>query len=624
MDDKETDNHVKVKGIIIDNTTEYAERWESYMQTYQNDKVTCSIISNGIHFSDEVETRVDGEKVLLQEAELSYDIEKLGDINDILDLLIGNEIEFEGRLVLRNDTVELIGPVAWKGGQKYTYHPNGPYCFIIESYTLNAEKTKEINAQKEIIAKNKGIYRYYKYYDIDGNGTKELLFKNDNIDLFINEIFAFDGSKMVNLFSNANSLALYQNGIIAVFSGDADYYVIDYNGYSLVRASERFGSSEEVGRLTSMDYELIIDDWKNVSDNSTTMSQPELKTVQVTDIFSDSIWDDFSKKALCYHIPQILLDGEPLESENARIYNCLYDVLKREVYDTKRGTKYNPELADMAYSWGQKDEAVSVIVETNQLNYAWTEYYVYNISAVTGEELSAYELLRIYDISEEEFYTQVKSALNAYWDVRRQDVISFVGEDEFHSLVERTVADESIKKAIPYVGTDGELCMVAAIFSPAGADYYLHLLKMSGKEIEGGVSSCPVNHVFENLETEAESTAPFYKTGTIEESDLLGDWMIDETYTMSYNNTGLRQIFGSSYNYGNGMKFDIGNYFDYYIAAGEGGKGSYQLSGFELQLDIITYEEEKQVKFKMDVTNNDGVTRLLMDEGEYCIFWVKK
>ena len=108
------------------------------------------------------------------------------------------------------------------------------------------------------------------------------------------------------------------------------------------------------------------------------------------------------------------------------------------------------------------------------------------------------------------------------------------------------------------------------------------------------------------------------------EQNLLGEWTIDEAYTMEYNGKSLFSIFGSAYNqYGCGMSFESENQFDYYIAAGYGGKGTFELDGRTIHIDMVAYETEEPVSFDLKIQTENGVTRLVMDEAEEAIFWVK-
>jgi hypothetical protein len=142
--------------------------------------------------------------------------------------------------------------------------------------------------------------------------------------------------------------------------------------------------------------------------------------------------------------------------------------------------------------------------------YSWTDFYVYTISVDTGEEISYMELLGAYDLSEADFYNLVKETLKKYWDSRKSDMISFVGEDYYHTLVERTIAEENVKNAIPYINSNGELCFVAYVYSAAGAEKYLHLLNTTGTADEGWIE-CTIDHFAEETQADNSENVDWYR-----------------------------------------------------------------------------------------------------------------
>lgn len=104
---------------------------------------------------------------------------------------------------------------------------------------------------------------YYAFYDIDGNGTKELIIAGEEKGVsnpafapWNYDLYGYDGTKVVPIFPEREfgyrtNFSLYENGIIGVFySGSAaetgvDFYKIAPDGFS----AELVDSFSIVGRL---------------------------------------------------------------------------------------------------------------------------------------------------------------------------------------------------------------------------------------------------------------------------------------------------------------------------------------------------------------------------------------
>lgn len=287
------------------------------------------------------------------------------------------------------------------------------------------------------------------------------------------------------------SIAMYENLITMVdeFGQNSDYWTglfqdrIDMLAVSLYQLT----TLQDDGVNMCLPLEL-----KSFSSKATDPSN------LVTDAYTDAIVD--GEWIYCYHIPQVNLSDNRGDAFNAKIYDHFNNLLTNDVYQSMEEYDY-PYLSEIVYTWGQKDNLVSVVVQADQTMYSWTDFYVYTISVETGEEISYIELLAAYDLSEADFYNLVKETLTEYWDSRKSDMISFVGEDYYNTLVERTLAEENVKDAIPYINSNGELCFVAYIYSAAGADKYLHLLNTAGTADEGWVE-CTLDHFAEETETD--------------------------------------------------------------------------------------------------------------------------
>lgn len=351
----------------------------------------------------------------------------------------------------------------------------------------------------------------------------------------------------------------------------------------------------------------------------------------VTDAYWDTLYDSyFSQKILCYHIPQINKDGASVSDMNTKIYNQLNDILQKDVYTGMESENYFPQLSGMAYSWKQKDNLLSIIVETNQNSWAWTDYYVYNIFIDTGKEATIEKVAAMYDLSEEQYFDLAKTTLEKYLELLRNSLNASADDTIFNDIVERTLADENVRASIPYINSKGDLCIVANVYSLAGADSYFHLLNTSDGTEEARIE-CTIDHSNE-ITTAADQTTEDYETEaladenqvSITQEELLGEWSLDTEYTMNYNNMSMTDLYGTSFSDSNPkMVFNDDGSFTYY-AAWCYGNGNFALNGKTINLDL--YDGDPiQGTTELQVYS-DGVKRISLDQfnNGTIIFWTHK
>ena len=180
----------------------------------------------------------------------------------------------------------------------------------------------------------------------------------------------------------------------------------------------------------------------------------------VTDAYSDVIRD--RRFDCCYHIPQIDLDADPIQSINEKIYSDCYSILERDAYEMY--DEYGDlDLGRMTYAWGVKDNLLSVVVEmVYEIPCYWTAYNVYTVSLKTGEEVGTDALLEAFDLTEDSYYDLVRSTIRKYLDERKDNIIFIDGESGFRIHEKHLLAEENVKNAIPYINADNELSIVLA------------------------------------------------------------------------------------------------------------------------------------------------------------------
>ena len=202
--------------------------------------------------------------------------------------------------------------------------------------------------------------------------------------------------------------------------------------------------------------------------------------VEVKDVFVDkAVMMDFDE-TYYYHIPSIHIPGVNTDEVNKQMYFELYSFIDQYVY---QNPDY-PYLGDMGYLWTVREGIVSVITEVivgpdsspNPL------YVIYNVDIATGQRITDEELVASFGLEPETYREQVRSALERTYVQMFESYHSQYPEDPVYDMqYENTVSDDNVNNVLPYIDVSGELCVVADIYSLAGADSYRHLVALNGE-----------------------------------------------------------------------------------------------------------------------------------------------
>lgn len=123
-----------------------------------------------------------------------------------------------------------------------------------------------------------------------------------------------------------------------------------------------------------------------------------------------------------------------------------------------------------------------------------------------------------------------------------------------------------------------------------------------------------------------ETPSEAYQSASIAPEELVGKWVIDPEYIKQLTGQDMQSLYGTAFGtYGSGMEFDNEGNFNYYIAVGTGGEGTYTVANQyqNIPVKITEYMDEKQAEFVIQVVSIDGNIRLLENEGENLIVWEK-
>ena len=200
-----------------------------------------------------------------------------------------------------------------------------------------------------------------------------------------------------------------------------------------------------------------------------TAAPTETQAAPAEALVTDAAYETFGGRE--FHIPQINLDGAA--EVNQALWATLYDGVVTPIRETWE--EYGWEGYEyIRYRWQVNDGILSLVVESSPVDWEWTDYYVYNVSALTGEPVADDAVVASAGVAAEGYAQLVREALGSAYLDGKESYIEQYGRDEFLlQQFERTVSDENVSACLPYRDETGELCVIGAVYSIAGADYYL-------------------------------------------------------------------------------------------------------------------------------------------------------
>lgn len=223
----------------------------------------------------------------------------------------------------------------------------------------------------------------------------------------------------------------------------------------------------------------------------------DIRQELVSDAYFDYIVDDDYRMQCCYHIPRFNPEGGEFAQRNAEIYDELHTVMKEDVYGDYR------YVLDMAYGCGMKNTCVSLIT-ASQEDWGNVQYHVFNVDIRDGSRISTEELAAAWGLTGEAYRALARKALEAKYEAIFGAAYEANQSDGnflkfYQEQKDATVSDQNIDALVPYIDAGGDLCAVARIYSMAGADYYHHLINLTGTD-EPAAIECTADHGAEKAE----------------------------------------------------------------------------------------------------------------------------
>lgn len=187
-------------------------------------------------------------------------------------------------------------------------------------------------------------------------------------------------------------------------------------------------------------------------------------------------WGDFE-----YHIPKINLSDPAITQLNSEIYDALqYEQFGSSIESDT--AQYGAPVQTASYEWAVNNGILSLVAKTEATGYAWSDYYIYNVSVLTGEQMSTEALAGTAGFTMDAYYSRVEQASGSWlmnnWNAFGDEVKNASFRQQFNEILKKTVSAENVQSARPYLNADGELCVVVPIYSFVSADYYYQKLNL--------------------------------------------------------------------------------------------------------------------------------------------------
>lgn len=215
---------------------------------------------------------------------------------------------------------------------------------------------------------------------------------------------------------------------------------------------------------------------------------PELPLVSdayFNDSFASVDYPVFTHR-MYYHIPRVNLELPQIEEVNDQIYTELYHgLLEESVVECPDF----PSLAQLAYSYGVKDETLSILVCAYEKFTAesWDErqYYVYNLSMETGDFLSDEALLSAFGMTREEYREALEAAAEERCRELYEQNSAGIQEESYYQKA-LTWTRENLDGARPYIDAGGDLCaaMIIGTVDGDGAEGFALNLTGTGEPMD--------------------------------------------------------------------------------------------------------------------------------------------
>ena len=169
----------------------------------------------------------------------------------------------------------------------------------------------------------------------------------------------------------------------------------------------------------------------------------------------------------CLRIPAISAPGADAKRLNQELYNPSFPSIQDAL--NSMSANYSLVLCRVDYETYRNNDLLS-IVATVSTDWGYDIYYTVNFDCGNCKEVSREELLTRFQLTQEQFLPLATDAVNRIFLEEFSDLPHDALWQDRH---DKSLDPEHLQHDSKlYVDSDGHLCMIARLYSFAGADFY--------------------------------------------------------------------------------------------------------------------------------------------------------
>lgn len=259
-----------------------------------------------------------------------------------------------------------------------------------------------------------------------------------------------------------------------------------YDGlYNLEKdLSDKFGDAvykQKLQQLGIQDESSVINLIKDKEENVQNVKQD-----LVTDAFTyTGTTKDGNNISVSYKIPKININSSYATKINNEINEKITSEAKKIISEINNGM--SSWIYNIFYKYYINDNILSVIIESDYDANDIKAYFVYNIDINTGKNISNEEIINKKGMTKKQFEDRLTNAVkdefvNGYGAINdwlnTQDAAENESKALYQEQYNRTISASNCNSdtQMMYLDKNGEINVVAKIYSLAGADAYYHIV----------------------------------------------------------------------------------------------------------------------------------------------------
>ncbi len=235
----------------------------------------------------------------------------------------------------------------------------------------------------------------------------------------------------------------------------------------------------------------IAEKVENNIDNET--SKIQAKKINKLDESKDIVYSSYSKYSseYSYSIPYINIDSVDAKKINTEIESYYKPLVEEELKNESEGLSIN--MGNIKYNSYINDNILSVIV-SNAYIYDCTYYKVYNLDIYNGTVVNNTDIISLKNMTESKFLDKLKELYQnkfiSEYGSKEKRISSMrnapAGWTESELQEQSKLYDKQLNKTISanncsiktpmFLNENGKICVIATIYSLAGANSYEHII----------------------------------------------------------------------------------------------------------------------------------------------------